>query len=60
MGKKIDIEEAKKEPVIDIKSRFHGELKKLFIQDLERGYKQSELVREMARFFYQNKPKNSY
>jgi hypothetical protein len=60
MGKKIDPKEAMKSPNVLVTGRLHGELKNRFIHDLERGYKQSELVREMANFFYQNRPKNSY
>lgn len=55
MGKKADIEVLKEQPLIYVNSRFKGRLKKLFIQDLERGEKPADLLRQMANVFYEQK-----
>lgn len=40
-----------------VQSYFTGELKQKFVSQIKRqGYKEADLVREMAKFYYDNNP----
>lgn len=55
MAKAKDISELKDSALVHVKTVFKGRIKKLFIQDLEKGEKASDLVRQMANVFYEQK-----
>lgn len=57
----IDIDKAKNESLLRVVSRFSGTLKNNFLNDVKKGYKGSDLIRQMAIEYYERKSdKNSY
>jgi len=57
----IDIDKAKEGSLLRVVSRFSGSLKNKFLEDVKKGYKGSDLIRQMAIEFYDRKSdKNSY
>lgn len=57
---KRPLEEIKAAQCLEVKTRFTGSLKKSIEKDMERGYKPADLMRQMARFFYDTKGNHSY
>jgi uncharacterized GH25 family protein len=54
-----DFDKMKEEAELSARTYFTGHLKNLFIRDLEKGYKQAELLREMAKAYYEQKERQA-
>jgi hypothetical protein len=60
---KINIEKLTEQSIIRVSSNFSGDLKGKILRDIERGEKPADLIRQMAKMFYEQKEqraKHSY